>query len=327
MPRICVLGAGIMGVSTALAIQERIPDSVVTIIAEKFSPNTTSDVAAGLIEPYLCDDDVDRVISWTKSTIQRIQEYMNEGNPGAEEQSGYWLQSVKSVPKWLEVMKNVKILTGNELKMVAKRPEHKFGIFYTTWYLEPTPYIKWESDKFLKNGGKIKNSKIQKIEDVEKEFGLFDVILNCTGIGARHLIGDNEVFPTRGQILKVKCPSVKHFFIDDQFYALLNDTTITLGGTADRHQWDRTINPKISEKIFQENCKNIPSLRSAQVISSHVDLRPSRVTVRLEAEPDSKVIHNYGHGGSGITLHWGCALECVELVKKVLAGKPGISKI
>lgn len=289
-----------------------------TIIAEKFSPNTTSDVAAGLIEPFLCDDDVDRIINWTSATISRIHEYQADGNPGAEEQSGYWLQSVKSEPKWLKLMKNVHILTDAEMKQVARRPEHKFGIFYTTWYLEPTPYIKWCTDKFLKNGGKFKKQKIENIDDVARSY---DVTVNCTGLGSRALIGDKEVYPTRGQILKVSCPRVKHFFIDDKYYALLNDSTITLGGTFEAHQWDLTINSELSQKILKENIHNIPSLRTAQILSSHVDMRPSRGTVRLQAELGRSLVHNYGHGGSGITLHWGCALECAEIVENVLKMK------
>ena len=46
-------------------------------------------------------------------------------------------------------------------------------------------------------------------------------------------------------------------------------------------------------------------------------LRPYRdVTYRLEPENvgDKFVVHNYGHGGAGITLSWGCALEVVDLI-------------
>lgn len=55
-----------------------------------------------------------------------------------------------------------------------------------------------------------------------------------------------------------------------------------------------------------------------------VGLRPLRTSgVRLEREDVSMstgvpVVHNYGHGGSGITLHWGCAEEAVSLVRSEL---------
>ena len=48
MPKICVLGAGIVGLSTALAIQEHIPDAHVTIVAEKFFGGTTSEGTGGI---------------------------------------------------------------------------------------------------------------------------------------------------------------------------------------------------------------------------------------------------------------------------------------
>ena len=51
--RVCVVGAGIIGVSTAVNILESIPNVEVTILAEKFSPDTTSSGIGGLWLPYL----------------------------------------------------------------------------------------------------------------------------------------------------------------------------------------------------------------------------------------------------------------------------------
>jgi D-amino-acid oxidase len=47
-------------------------------------------------------------------------------------------------------------------------------------------------------------------------------------------------------------------------------------------------------------------------------LRPGRPSVRLEAEwiGDSLVVHNYGHGGAGVTLSWGCADAVVNEIRK-----------
>ena len=57
MPRhVCVIGAGIIGLSTALNVQEMLEDVTVTIVAEHVTPHTTSDVAAGIWEPYLLGD-------------------------------------------------------------------------------------------------------------------------------------------------------------------------------------------------------------------------------------------------------------------------------
>lgn len=56
---------------------------------------------------------------------------------------------------------------------------------------------------------------------------------------------------------------------------------------------------------------------------------PSASGVRLECESfgDNLLVHNYGHGGSGITMSWGCAMEAVRLlfdsavlVRKGIAG-------
>ncbi len=49
-----------------------------------------------------------------------------------------------------------------------------------------------------------------------------------------------------------------------------------------------------------------------------VGLRPVRPrNVRLETEAGTCIVHNYGHGGSGVTLSWGCGFEVIEHVKNL----------
>lgn len=64
------------------------------------------------------------------------------------------------------------------------------------------------------------------------------------------------------------------------------------------------------------------------LLSLQVGLRPGRPSVRLELETvhlksgSSKaslpVVHNYGHGGAGLTLAWGCAGDAAQLVQEAL---------
>lgn len=56
MYNVVVVGAGIVGLTTAYIIQQKFGSRVnVTVYAENFSPNTTGDVAAGVLAPYVWD--------------------------------------------------------------------------------------------------------------------------------------------------------------------------------------------------------------------------------------------------------------------------------
>ncbi|MCO6488911.1 MAG: FAD-binding oxidoreductase [Phaeodactylibacter sp.] len=45
------------------------------------------------------------------------------------------------------------------------------------------------------------------------------------------------------------------------------------------------------------------------VIQALAGLRPKRPAIRCEKEEGRNVFHNYGHGGAGLTVSWGCADE------------------
>jgi D-amino-acid oxidase len=71
----------------------------------------------------------------------------------------------------------------------------------------------------------------------------------------------------------------------------------------------------MAEAIRERCIALVPALKDATVLEHKVGLRPGRKEVRLELEPlanNRAVIHNYGHGGAGFTLSWGCAAEVAD---------------
>lgn len=61
-------------------------------------------------------------------------------------------------------------------------------------------YLPWAMEKFKNNGGLIIKKCIKKIKKIPKDF---DIIINCTGLGAKYLLNDHKLIPIRGQVLKV----------------------------------------------------------------------------------------------------------------------------
>ena len=190
---------------------------------------------------------------------------------------------------------------------------------------------------------KISGCLVDEEERLKREFDV-DVIVNCTGLGARELANDN-MYPLRGALIRVNndgrtMPRVTkaHCVSYDESKAAQNMIFIVprgkdmllIGGLAEPDEWDKAISldnyPPIRDML--KRCINfLPILKDAEIDSIEsvrVGLRPLRrekQDVRLEQERQrgTCIIHNYGHGGSGVTLSWGCAMEVVEITEKLLA--------
>ena len=61
-------------------------------------------------------------------------------------------------------------------------------------------------EKFLKSNGNIIRRKISTITELSS----YDVVVNCSGLGANNLVGDKNVTPIRGQVL---LQSLSHFVL------------------------------------------------------------------------------------------------------------------
>jgi D-amino-acid oxidase len=176
--------------------------------------------------------------------------------------------------------------------------------------MDTTIYLDYLAQRFCKAGGEIlPNKHFAILEDVDRSF---DLVVNCSGIGARTLVQDSELEPHRGQVAIVPKIDLPYAVVCDDSpltYAIPRANDCVLGGTNDLSD-DRTIDPASTARIVAE-CSRVLGLEKPDVVAERVGLRPFRRSgVRVERAQlrDGRVvIHDYGHGGSGFTLSWGCA--------------------
>jgi D-amino-acid oxidase len=187
-------------------------------------------------------------------------------------------------------------------------------------------YLAWLTRRLDSAGGEIE---VEHVDSLQEAVQLAPRIINCTGLGARTLVDDMDVYPIRGQHVVVRNPGLTDFLeVDngdstDLIAIYPHGDHAILGGTAEPHAWSRTPDQVTTTNILQRCARVEPRLEDAEVLDAFVGLRPTRSPIRLAAEsgPDGPVVvHNYGHGGAGVSLSWGCAAVAAQL-----AGHHGVS--
>ncbi|KAI9555266.1 hypothetical protein GHT06_017781 [Daphnia sinensis] len=330
--RVCVLGAGIVGMTTAFMLKEKHAELDVTVIADKFEQDTLSDVAAGIFRPSTSFKGPTPEITkqWLVDAYHHykaIQDSKEASEAGVQEVSGYVLSS-----KFPEVTKN-QFLEGllpvyrpaDELELKICPGNWKYGAFFTTLVIESRYHLPWLRKKFEILGGKIVKKTIDSFNDVND----YDLVMNCTGFGAKKLCSDHDLVPIRGQVFKVKAPWVKMFFYGDyDTYIIPGIDYVTLGGCRQFDSFKQEVDKYDSASIWERCVELLPNLKSAEVIREVAGLRPHRTPVRVEREvivtsggKHLQVVHQYGHGGYGVTTAPGTAKYAVKLAEDVLSGQ------
>lgn len=339
MVKVVVLGAGIIATATAYRLLEARPDIQLTIISKEFSPNTTSDGAAGYWSPYIAVGTPEETI-WRQSKatydhcMELIKNQPNSSAMGLSTVHGFRVNTSKEPEKimWSDIPHNYHVLTDRELKRFPE--EIKSGVAFTTVFIEARKLIPYFMKRIKEKGGRFIQMDLKSINEIAFSY---DVIVNCTGFGSRDLFNDKNVFAVRGQIKKVRAPWVREFIMwqekENTSYILPNQDFVVLGGTSHEVE-DKSVSQEHHDWISSSTKKLMPSLERAEHIGDWVGFRPARRNglryevedYRLENNKTIKVVHNYGHGGCGLTVFWGAAGENVDLILKTLPGA-GKSKL
>jgi len=189
-------------------------------------------------------------------------------------------------------------------------------------------YLDYLYERYLRAGGQpVVLASYPALADAATGAGS-PVLVNCPGTGANQLVPDPDVIPVRGQVVVARNPGIGEFFVgvgadeDDLTYMFPHGEQIVLGGTEQPGNWSRDPDEATAARIIAACAALHPAIAGAPVLAHRVGLRPFRPAVRLEAEQSFAgitIVHNYGHGGAGVTLSWGCALDAADLVLSALA--------
>ncbi|KAK7115477.1 D-aspartate oxidase-like [Littorina saxatilis] len=330
MVRVAIIGAGIVGLTSAVNVQKSIPGAKVTIIADKFDKDTTSAGAGGLYRPTAAlvkGVPPETVREWVQDTWDYYTSLAMSPEAGETGQTlvpGYMLSDNQSAVQnqlFESIVFNFKLLTPDDLKRL-KLP-FKYGCSFVTVITQPQKFMPWLMRKFKEQGGTVEFRTVGKLDELA---GAYDIVINCSALGSRQLVQDHSMYAVKGQLVHVKAPWVKTFlYCDDKktpTYFIPHDDCIIVGGTREEGNYSIDIVPEVQEDILRRAGEILPQIKGGRVVGSWAGIRPSRDPLRLEKElltiggKKLRVVHNYGHGANGVTLSWGTSLRAARMAKE-----------
>lgn len=319
---IAIIGGGVSGLTCGVVLAER--GFPVSIFAKEIGQQTTSGAAAAIWFPYDAHPP-EKVIPWALDTYNTLLNLVDDPSTGVSiiEARQFARTTEIAIPAWaipLGARRLSSVATG--LWPVRNRAQNgdqafKSGFSLRVPLMDTTIYLDYLANRFVAAGGAIvSNSYVERLEQVNRRF---ELIINCAGIGARDLVQDMELEPHRGQVAIVpKIERLCYAIVCDEaplMYAIPRTNDCLFGGT-------NTVSHKLESdpattKAIVAECSRVLRMENPDVRAERVGLRPFRKSgVRLERArllDGRTVIHNYGHGGSGFTLSWGCAREVLHL--------------
>lgn len=313
---VIVVGGGVIGLSTAVVLAER--GRRVRVWTRDPAERTTSAVAGALWWPYRIEPEA-RAGEWSLETLAVYEELAADPeHTGVRMVEGVHAEmELDGLGPWAARVPGLRAATGAEYPGV--------GLWGRLPLVDMATHLPWLRGRLLAAGGTIEERAARSLQEALDEAG---GVVNCAGLGARGLVPDDAVRPVRGQLVLVENPGIRTWFTaadstsSATTYILPQPGRLVLGGTADDGNWSLDPDPAVAAAIVERCARVRPEIATARVLGHRVGLRPARPAVRLEREARGggrPLVHNYGHGGAGVTVAWGCARAAARLVEEPAA--------
>ncbi|KAF2015422.1 FAD dependent oxidoreductase [Aaosphaeria arxii CBS 175.79] len=314
MTSILIIGAGVIGLQTAVTLLEA--GYVVTILAEH-SPGDesikyTSPWAGAIWRTHsaphqveLCQWDMESYRTWRqiiRDEPGRAKDMGIEGRPIYVYSAATMFDTASPTLWFSSQVQNFSLVPAADLT-----PNCKSGYSYDSIVINPPVYLNYLASRARELGAQFVRARLPVDQGfthaVKSAFAAVDrseeeprrdfaAVVNCTGLGAKELCQDESMYPIRGQTLLVRLTSTKEVvrkrIILQEDPAAAPAVTycfprpgtdmFLLGGTKKADDSSPEPDGETTKGIIAR-CRNVwPELRDAEieVVSQQVGLRPGR---------------------------------------------------
>jgi D-amino-acid oxidase len=309
MKSVTVIGCGVIGLTTAIKLQEK--DFKVTIITKESVNSTLSSKVGAIWFPFEIHPK-DKANKWSAVTYKEYQVEEKQGKDVS------FIPFITAFNNESNIDWTYQLPKGSVRKALPKELPKGIDTAYISIVplAEPHLYLPYLFHRFIDNGGILEKRKITSLHEAST---LNNYIINCTGLGAKELCNDEDLQPMRGQILrcrKMDIPSCADSTKKGALsYVIKRSNDCIIGGTDYENDWNTKVEKSDTKLIIKRILQGGLSQEAPEVIEEIVGLRPKRSCVRFEFDKNiPNIFHNYGHGGAGFTVCWGCAIELAEIL-------------
>jgi D-amino-acid oxidase len=312
MEQVVVVGAGVSGLTTAVCLAER--GCQVQVWTRDEPRRTTSMVAGALWGPSF-QQPIASTLRWCEVSLREFRSLADGAVPGVRMVSaltvGAGAAGDGQLPPQVRLIPDLRPCPPQDL------PDGWAGGARSTMPLiDMGPYLDYLVARLAAAGGSVQTRTLRTLAEATDDA---PIVINCAGLGARELAGDATVRPVRGQHVVFSNPGITELFMElaapEWTSVFPHPTRVVCGGNSVPDSWDTAVDEALTDRIVAR-CRRVqPRLADADIVDVMVGLRPERPAVRVEAQRlrTARLVHNYGHGGEGVSLSWGCAREAAEL--------------
>ncbi|MGW6569596.1 NAD(P)/FAD-dependent oxidoreductase [Streptomyces sp. NPDC054975] len=311
---VIVVGGGVIGLTTALTLAER--GLRVRVWSRDPVTATTSAVAGALWWPYRIEPAAE-VGGWSLESL-RVYEKLGADPvatgvrvvPGVHADT-----ALADLGDWAREVAGLRQLSAPEVP-----GPYGTGIAARLPLIDMPVHLSWLRGRLEAAGGVVEQRTVTGFDEAARSAR---VVVDCTGLGARELVPDAGLRPVRGQLVLVENPGIEEWFTaadgasSETTYFFPQPGRLILGGTAQEGDERREPDPATAAEIVARCARIRPEIAGARILGHRVGLRPARAGgVRIAADPlpsGGRLVHNYGHGGAGVTVAWGCARNAADL--------------